>query len=139
MIIAGRQAATVSFWENERHKFNLYISSYVIDEISLGDADTAKRRLDLLKSIPVIPGSEQISALAGKYQRLLNIPERTKIDCFHLAVCVISEMDYLLSWNCKHLGIHTFLKIQEYNKKENLSTPVLLTPEALMETNETEE
>jgi hypothetical protein len=63
----------------------------------------------------------------------LNIPDRAKIDCFHLAASVTAEMDYLLSWNCTHLGIHTFVKIREHNEKNGLFTPLLLTPEALIE------
>ena len=137
-IIAGRQAATLCFWENERHNYDLFVSQYVIDECSLGDVDAARRRLDFLKSIPIIPKSEQISVLADKYQQVLDIPDRAKVDCFHLAVCVIAEMDYLLSWNCTHLGIHTFVRLQKYNEKQGLLTPLLLTPEALMERNEME-
>ena len=117
MIIAGRQATTLFFWENERRKYDLYVSQYVIDECSLGDADAAMRRLEFIKDIPVLPKSEQISELADIYKQLLSIPERAKIDCFHLATCVISEIDYLLSWNCTHLGIHTFIEIQAYNNK----------------------
>ena len=139
MIVAGRQAITILFWENERHKYNLYVSQYVIDECSFGDAEAAARRLSFLKNIPVIPKSELISVLAGKYQHLLDIPDKSKIDCFRLAVSVITEMDYLLSWNCTHLGIHTFVKIQRYNELQGLFTPLLLTPEALMGNEETEE
>jgi hypothetical protein len=51
---------------------------------------------------------------------------------FHLATCVISEIDYLLSWNCTHLGIHTFVKIKDYNEKNGLWTPLLITPESLI-------
>ena len=135
MIIAGRQAATVFFWEAERHKYDLYVSQYVIDECSIGDTEAAGRRLDFLRGIPVIPKSERASELAGNYQQLLNIPDKSKIDCFHLAICVVAEIDYLLSWNCKHLGIYTFVKIQKYNEKHGLFTPLLLTPESLMEIN----
>jgi len=137
-IIAGRQAVTVLFMENEWHKYDFYVSQYVIDECSLGDAEAAQKRLVFVKDIPVIPKSEQITALANVYQKLLNIPDKAKIDCFHLAVCVVAEMDYLLSWNCAHLGIHTFIKIREYNEKHGLFTPLLLTPEALMDINEAE-
>jgi len=134
-IIAGRQALTMLFWENERHKYDLYVSQYVIDECSLGDANAASKRLDFIRNIPVIPKSEQITELAVVYQQLLGISDRAKIDCFHLSACVVAEMDYLLSWNCAHLGIHTFVKIQGYNEKHGLFTPILLTPEALMEIN----
>ena len=133
-IIAGRQAATMLFWETERNKYDLFVSQYVIDECALGDADAASRRLDFLRGIPVIPKSDQIQALADVYQRLLRIPNRAKIDCFHLATCVAAELDYLPSWNCTHLGIQTFVKLQAYNEKHGLFTPLLLTPEALTET-----
>jgi len=138
-IIAGRQASTLLFWENERNKYELYVSQYVIDECSFGDEAAAQRRLDFLRGIPVIPKSEQIVALADIYQRLLNIPDRAKIDCYHLATCVTAEMDYLLSWNCTHLGIHTYIRILEYNDRNSLLTPLLLTPEALTETDVLEE
>lgn len=136
MIIAGRQAATVLFWEKERHKYDLYISQFVIDECSLGDVDAAGRRLALIKNIPLIPHSEQIISLAHTYQQLLEIPEKAKTDCFHLAVCVITEIDYLLSWNCVHLGIYTYASMRKYNESKGLFTPLLLTPEALIEINE---
>jgi hypothetical protein len=94
--------------------------------------------LEFLRGIPVIPKSEQILTLAARYQRILAIPDRATIDCFHVASSVVAEMDYLLSWHCAHLGIHTFVKIREYNENHGLFTPLLLTPEALMEINETE-
>ena len=121
------------FWENERHKYDLYVGQYVIDECSYGDPSAVKRRLEFLRDVPVIPKSEHFTKLANTYQQLLNIPDRAIIDCFHLAVCVVAEMDYLLSWNCAHLGIHTFIKIREHNEKNDLFTPLLLTPEALID------
>jgi hypothetical protein len=133
IIIAGRQAATIQFWENERHKYNLFISQYVIDECSLGNPEAAQRRLEFLWGIPVIPKTDQTLALANTYQHLLGIPDRSKIDCFHLASCTVAEIDYLLSWNCAHLGIRTFVKIQAYNDKLGIATPLLLTPESLMD------
>ena len=133
IIIAGRQAATILFWESERHKYDLYVSQYVIDECSFGDAEAAKRRLDFIKDLYVIPNHERVSALAITYQRLLSIPDKSKVDSFHLAICVVAGMDYLLSWNCTHLGVHTLIKMQKYNDKHGLHTPLLITPEALME------
>ena len=139
LIIAGRQAVTALFWEYERHKYELYVSQFVIDECSLGDIDAVKRRLEFIKGIPVIGNSERIVLLANIYQYLLGISEKAKTDCFHLAACVISEIDYLLSWNCTHLGIYTYSRIKGYNESNNLFTPLLLTPEALIEISERRE
>ena len=64
IIIAGRQASTLLFWEAERHNYDLYISQYVIDECSLGDTAAAERRLNFLKGISVIPYDKNITELA---------------------------------------------------------------------------
>jgi len=139
VIVAGRQTVTLLFWETERQKYDVYVSQYVIDECSLGDSEAAERRLAFLKGIPVIPKSDRVSELALIYQQVLGIPDRSLIDCFHLAVCVVAEIDYLLSWNCTHLGIHTYARIQKHNEAQGLFTPLLLTPEALMDINGVEE
>ena len=116
LITAHRQAVTRFFWENDKQKFNLYTSQFTIDECSRGDKEAARRRIDLIKDITVIPESNKIAELAEIYFSFLEIPERAKTDCFHLAVCVDTKIDYLLSWNCVHLGIQTFVRIQKYNE-----------------------
>jgi hypothetical protein len=129
---------TLLFWDKERHKYSLYVSQYVVDECALGDEEAARRRIEFIKGIPVIPKYDGIEALANEYHRLPGIPSRAIVDCFHLATSVIAKMDYLLSWNCTHLGIHTFVRIREYNDRHGYTTPLLLTPEALMEIDEME-
>jgi hypothetical protein len=128
-ITAGHQAATRLFWETERHKYDLYISDYVLEEIRDGDAGAAQKRLDLVEGIPVYPKTAEIDALAVIYRKLLRIPDRAKADCDHLAVCVLQGINYLLTWNCAHLGVPSFLKVREYNNRHGLWVPLLVTPE----------
>jgi hypothetical protein len=56
-----------------------------------------------------------------------------------LAVCVVEKIDYLLSWNCTHLGVVSYAKIYNYNESHGLWTPALVTPEVLMELEEKNE
>jgi len=86
-----------------------------------------------IKNIPLIPDRESTATLANEYFNFLNIPERAKTDCFHLAVCVEAEIDYLLSWNCSHLGVEVYAKIYEYNHKKGIWIPELVTPEMLIQ------
>jgi hypothetical protein len=133
MIIANRQVITKFFWENERQKYDLFVSQYVIDECIQGDHDAARRRLEFIKDLPSFPKTEENAVLAGTYYNLLDIPERAKADCSHLSVCVIEKIDYLLSWNFTHLGMISYIKIHDYNEKHGLWTPLLVTPDALIE------
>jgi hypothetical protein len=136
VIIAGKQSLTKIFWEQERCKYDLFTSQYTYEECSLGDIAAAKRRLNFLVDIPVLPKSDESDCLALTYQRVLNIPNKAKMDCFHLAVCVTARLDFLLSWNCNHLGIISYTKIKAYNDIHGLWTPVLTTPEALIQITE---
>jgi hypothetical protein len=120
------------FWDEGRHKYDLYTSKFVIDECGKGDSDAAKRRLDFIYGIKLVPENDNIVNLAKEYFSLLDIPLRAKTDCFHLAICVDAEIDYLLSWNCTHIGTRSYALVYEYNKRRGLHTPMFFTPETLM-------
>jgi hypothetical protein len=132
VITAGRQASTKLFWETERQKYDLFVSQDVLDECRLGNPDAAERRIQFLFGIPVLPKTKEVVELAVEYQSLLGIPDKAKMDSLHLAICVISEMDYLLSWNFSHLGIKSYEKMRGYNEMRGLWTPFLVAPDALI-------
>lgn len=127
-----RQTVTTEFWENERHKYDLYVSQYVVEECQKGDKDAAARRLNLIKDIPYLTKSQEVDELAEEYFRHLKIPSKAKTDCFHLAICVIENIDFLLSWNLTHLGNPIFLEAYDFNQKRGLKTPRLLDPDTFM-------
>jgi len=134
----SRQYVAKNFWENERHKYDLYISRYVHEECNDGDPDAAKRRLDLIKDIQFLPVTSETEKLAEEYFEYLNIPQKAKVDCFHLAVCVMNKFDFLISWNMTHLGTPTYRKIISFNEHRNLWLPELLTPDVFMKIMENE-
>ena len=133
IIIAGKQATTHEFFENHRHKYDLVISRFVLDECSKGDPSAAKRRLDWLQGIALLPIALDVQKLADIYLRLLSIPEKSKIDAQHLAICCVHEVDILLSWNCSHLGIDSMKHVEKYNNYNGLHTPRMITPDFLVE------
>jgi hypothetical protein len=126
-----RKAQTRDFWDNYRQRYKLYVSQDVIDECADGDPEAARRRIDFIAGIEVLPKVEGLNELAVAYKKLLNIPDRAKTDCTHLAYCVLHRIDFLLSWNCRHLGSHSHFKVGMYNYKHGLWTSTLVTPETL--------
>ncbi|MDR3334816.1 MAG: type II toxin-antitoxin system VapC family toxin [Treponema sp.] len=132
VISAARQAMTRLFWEQYREKYKLFVSQDVIDECKLGNPEAAQKRLALIAGITVLKKSDEIATLAAIYQKLLKIPDRAKTDCSHLAVCVTIKINYLLTWNCTHLGMDSYVKVRDYNDKRGLWTPFLVTPEDLL-------
>lgn len=117
-----------------RPQVECFVSPFLIDEASRGDAAYAQKRLDEIVEFTVLDVNEEIEDLAQQYFAALQIPEKAKIDAFHLAVAAWHKMDYLLSWNCKHIASGRVQKMmQEINARLKVHTPIVCTPEELME------
>jgi hypothetical protein len=129
-----RCAMTRDFWEYERHKYRLYVSQIVVEECGKGDPEAVRRRLNLIDGIENMEEPVGLQGLVAVYRDLLGIPDRAAPDCTHLAYCVLHEIDFLLTWNCKHLGPVTRDRAQAYNNKHGLWTPLLVTPESIRNT-----
>jgi hypothetical protein len=69
--------------------------------------------------------NEEVEVLAREYFAALNIPEKAKIDAFHLAVAAWHKMDYVLLWNCKHIASGRVQKmLQDTNARLGVYTPI---------------
>jgi len=134
LIIAAHQQITNEWWSDVRPQVDCYVSPFLIDEASRGDVTYAQKRLDEIVDFTVLEVNEEIEDLAQQYFAALQIPEKAKIDAFHLAVAAWHKMDYLLSWNCKHIASGRVQKMmQEINARLGVHTPIVCTPEELME------
>jgi hypothetical protein len=130
--IATDQQTTHQWWANERHRFRLYTSIFTMDEASGGDAGAARRRMVYLQGIPQLTVVQEIAPLAEDLVRLLRLPAKAVMDASHLAICILHQMDYLLTWNCKHLANPVLQKeLVEYCRYHDLYIPIICTPEAL--------
>ncbi|MDG6027432.1 MAG: hypothetical protein E3K40_12130 [Candidatus Brocadia sp.] len=64
----------------------------------------------------------------------MSIPKKTLHDAAHLAVAYVHNIDYLVTWNCVHLANGEIIKkLLKINEKLSIKTPVICTPEELME------
>lgn len=134
LIIAAHQQITSEWWTDVRPQVDCYVSPFLIDEASRGDMAYAQKRLDQIVDFTVLEVNKEIEDLARAYFAALQIPEKAKIDVFHLAIAAWHKMDYLLSWNCKHIASGRVQKMmQEVNARLGVHTPIVCTPEELME------
>ena len=52
MVVAAYQEISADWWENELHKYQPYVSQFVVEEISRGDSRAAQNRMDAIKTFP---------------------------------------------------------------------------------------
>lgn len=62
--MAASQVTTRDWWENHRHRFDLFVSRFVVDECSGGDPLAARERLAYLNGIPLLEISNEVNTLA---------------------------------------------------------------------------
>lgn len=134
LIVAAHQQLTHDWWINERQNYALYISEVVLSECQSGDPAAAQRRFSYIESLPLLPLTDDVLTLAKLYIAAMGIPERSALDALHLACAVVHKVDYLLTWNCKHLAHGEIRRtLQEFNGQNGLAIPMLVTPEELMQ------
>ncbi len=134
LVMAANQEATRSWWDTARPKFEVFVSVLVLDEASSGDAEAAKRRLSIIKDIPALDISEQAEELAARLLAGAALPIKAKADALHIAIATVHGMDFLLTWNCKHIANAAMrLKIESICKSSGYEPPIICTPLELME------
>ena len=137
LVVAAHQQVTHDWWERSRSRFDLFISEAVTLEIDAGDLDAAARRRAFVEDLHVLSVTDDVEALAQSYQQRLGIPQAAELDVLHLACAVVYDIDYLLTWNCRHLANGVVVRrLQTINLDLGRKTPIIVTPEELLETPE---
>ena len=134
MLAAANQAVSAEWWDKRRSEFELLVSELVVAEAEQGNADAARRRLDLIAELP----SLEVDAAAADLQAALiaggALPQGADVDAFHVAVAAVNGVDYLLTWNCRHIANAAMRpRIEQICRNCGFEPPVICTPIELME------
>ena len=132
VIVAGRQALTREWWDFSAPNFDLVLSQIVLDEISAGNPQYAQMRINLAADIRILELTDSAVELARAIQQRGLIPPGEVRDALHIAVATVWNVDYILTWNCKHLAnAQTTRQLQSYIKTYGYDVPIICTPELL--------
>lgn len=132
VIDAGHQQSTYRFWDG-RDQFDLAISDLVILECSGGDKAAADARMAALGGLPLLEISAPCVALANGLVSTGIVPRKASEDALHIAIATIHFMDYLLTWNCRHIANPEIqANISDYLRQRGLFLPFICTPDELI-------
>ncbi len=133
LVIAGHQLVTRDWWENHVDKYKVYISELVQEEAERGDAKAAQRRLEAIAPFEMISVTQKALDLAAVYIQKLPIPVSAEADAVHLALASVNDIDYLLTWNCRHIARGSIIRtIPAVNAEYGYGSPTICTPEELV-------
>ena len=132
VIIAGRQAITLDWWENQRHRFELRISVLVEEEIGKGDSTAAQQRLEKVAEIQSLSISDEATRIAGLLLAERAVPKGSEEDALHIGIAAAQGADFLLTWNFKHINnAETKAAITRLVESAGYACPQLCSPEEL--------
>ena len=133
-IVAGRQTMTRIWWLLADKKYRLFVSQVVTDECASGDPDAAAERLGVLATLEFVATTPPVDDLARQLIEKFAVPKTEPRDAVHISLAAVHGLEYLVSWNFKHIvNPTTRSTIERVCRNAGYEPPMICTPDELME------
>jgi hypothetical protein len=133
VLIAGQQQATRDWWNERRQRYELYVSVLVMKEVQQGDAGAVADRVRALQDCRVLPFPIEAEVLTRALVASRLVPAKAEADAAHIAIAAVHGMDFLLTWNCRHIANAAIMeKLRAVCERKGFPAPVICTPYELM-------
>ena len=135
--VAANQESTRDWWDNHRHRYEPFVSQYVVDECLDGDPIAAQERAVFLDKIPLLKTNNDGIVLAQSLIDNVPIPPKAALDAYHISVAAVHGIEYLMTWNCKHIANALLRsKIVSLCRQAGFECPIICTPQEILEIND---
>jgi hypothetical protein len=131
----GWKASSNEWWQAQARRHELFISPEVIRELAAPEFPNRSSALQMVRGLSMLDLTPEVTELAELLVEEKVMPgPATQGDAIHVAAATFHGMDYILTWNVKHLA--------NPNKRKHfaiicvrlgLAPPILMTPDLLQE------
>jgi predicted nucleic acid-binding protein len=133
IVAAAWQSITIDWWEMRRSHFDIYISELVYEEATRGDPAAVSKRIEVMKGIPYLQITDEVVNLAKMIIKPGPLPKKALNDALHLATAAVHKLDYLMTWNCRHLdNAELKPKVRNLLIMNDFNVPEICTPQELL-------
>lgn len=134
LITAAHQQVTQEWWESRSQDFEFFVSQLVLEEAQMGDTQAVRRRLQVLESFPLLQLTDNALGLAQLLLKADAVPTKAVGDALHIAIATVHGMDYLMTWNMRHIANAAVRNsIAVVCRTHGFEPPIICTPEELQE------
>ena len=133
VVTRAHQKSTREWW-SRTSRWELVVSAGVMREALRGNHATAIKRLELLIGVNVLPIDPKARQLSDELLRRGVFPPKAKPDAEHVAVAAVNGIDFLVTWNLKHIANAIIRRRAEgICRSCGYEPPVICTPDELLE------
>ncbi len=133
-ILASWQRASQRLWKDYADRFEFVISDIVLAEIQRGNPTAAQQRLEVVSSLTVLELLPEIDVFVQKLLDTGAVPWNAEPDAQHIAIATVHGIEYLVSWNHKHIvNEHKREHINQVCQATGFQPTTICTPIELME------
>jgi len=129
---AAQQQLTRDWWAIAPSHLELVVSQLVFDECGGGDPSAAQERLDVIANHRMLAITQECRELAANLISAKAVPASEPRDALHIAIAAVHRVNYLLTWNFKHIANAVMRHHIEFVIREaGFDPPVICTPQEL--------
>ena len=129
-----RREKSLDWWAFQAQRHEVLVSNEVIAELSEPGYRQRELALKFIEELEVLDVSPPALGLARLLIKERVMPGPLKGDAVHVAICAILGIEYLLSWNVRHLANpNKVVHLRQICEREGVVAPQILTPESLWE------
>lgn len=136
-----RTARIVQTWRDftrqwrdiHRHDYRLVTSRFVLRELAETPPPKSRHCLELIREAEILDEPQGLRRVIQYYMANMVMPRDAMGDAAHLAMASMHGLDFLVTWNCRHLAnANKARHISTVNARMGLKTPVITTPVMLL-------
>ena len=127
-----RREVTRQWWSQQSQRYAMRTSEATLAELKAGRYEGQAEAISLLNEVPLLAITEEAVAIAELYVRQQLMPAPASGDAMHLALASLNEIDYLLTWNIRHLANpNKWEHLTVVNRRLGLMSPIITSPDGL--------
>jgi predicted ATPase len=97
--------------------------------IALTTKSAIALKIRIVRDFPLLELNQAVRDLAGQFLARSNLPPKAADDAVHIATATVYDLDYLLTWNCKHIAnAQIQRKLAEISLDRGYQLPIICTP-----------
>jgi hypothetical protein len=119
----------------------LVVSDFVHEEAAQGDSGASRRRLVAIQALLSIDvGDPGVEELAQALTQRGALPASARFDALHIAAAACNGVEFLVTWNYKHLANPEQLGfVEQVCAESGYQAPRIVTPDQMLGANERDE